>query len=181
VLVRNKEMKMINLFQIDKSGGDIFEKDYSIVLLLDKKEVYGVNIPKSIKDELVNLFKKGELNIDSYSEKKKKNRFRIRFHTAIIIKLIEKAVYDLGSVEEVDIQICNDFDGHFHEIKDMIFKHISRLIPSLKPEDIISIKFQKPSMIDEAGKAFNNRDKSKLNQYNHIKLDIKELIKTIKR
>jgi len=29
---------MINLFQIDKSGNDLFEKDYSIVLLLDKKK-----------------------------------------------------------------------------------------------------------------------------------------------
>ncbi len=62
---------MITLFQIDKSGGDIFEKDYSIVLILNKKEIYGVNIPKSIKDRLVNLFKKGELNINHYSEKEK--------------------------------------------------------------------------------------------------------------
>jgi hypothetical protein len=181
VLERNREMEMINLFQIDKSGGDIFEKDYSIVLLLDKKEVYGINIPKVIKDELVNLFRKGELNINGYSEKKKKNRFRLRFHTAVIIKLIERVIYDLGSVEEVDIQICNDFDGHFHEIKDMIFKHISKLIPSLKLEDIVQNKFQKPSTIDEAGKAFNDRDKSKLNQYNNIKLDINELIKIIKK
>lgn len=143
---------MVTIFQIDKSGGDIFEKDYSVVLILNKEEVYGYNIPKSIKDNLIYQFKQGNLNINSHSEKKKKNRFRLRFHTAIVIKLIEKAIYDLGSVEDVNFQICNDFDGHFHEIKDMIFKHIFKLIPNLKLEDIIQTKFQKPSLIDSAGK-----------------------------
>ena len=122
---------MINLFQVDKSGSDIFEKDYSIVVVLDKKEVYGVNIPQSIKDNLIYLFRQGELNINQHSNKKNKNRFRIRFHTAVIIQLIEKAIFDLGSAEDIVVQICNDIDGHFHEIKDMIFKHISKLIPSL--------------------------------------------------
>ncbi len=171
----------ITLFQIDKSGGDIFEKDYSIVLVLNKNDIYGVNIPKSIKDRLVNLFKKGELNINHNSKKKRKNRFRLRFHTAIIIKLIEKAIYDLGSTEEVNIQICNDFDGHFHEIQDMVFKNISNLIPSLKLEDIVQTKFQKPSLIDNAGKTFRNNDKMKLKDYNIVKLNIDELIKIIKK
>jgi len=42
------DLKMITLFQIDKSGSDIFEKDYSIVLAANKKEVYGINIPQEI-------------------------------------------------------------------------------------------------------------------------------------
>ncbi|MBU2616758.1 MAG: hypothetical protein KKB79_02120 [Nanoarchaeota archaeon] len=171
----------ITVFQIDKSGGDIFEKDYSIVLILNKKEVYGVNIPKKIKDELVNLFKKGELNINHNSKKKRKNRFRLRFHTIVVIKLIEKALYDLGSIDEVNMLICNDFDGHFHEIQDMIFKNIFKLIPSLKLEDIIQTKFQKPSLIDDAGKAFRNNDKDKLKDYNLVKLNLIELIKIIKK
>jgi len=66
---------MVTLIRIDKSGGDIFEKDYSIVLTLNKKEVYGVNIPKKIKDSLVFDFKQGNLNINHTSNKKKKNRF----------------------------------------------------------------------------------------------------------
>jgi len=114
----------ITLLRIDKFGGDIFEKDYSTVLTLNKEQVYGVNIPKKIKDSLVSEFKKGHLKIDHSSDKKKKNRFRLRFHTAIIIKIIERVVYDLGKVEDLAIEICNDFDGHFNEIKDMIFKNI---------------------------------------------------------
>jgi hypothetical protein len=62
---------------------------------------------------LTNLFKRGDLRINHHSEKKKKNRFRLRFHTAVVIKLIEKAIYDLGAIDEVSFQVCNDFDGHF--------------------------------------------------------------------
>lgn len=171
----------ITLFQIDKSGGDIFEKDYSIILILNRERVYGVNIPKKIKDELVHLFKKGELNINHNSKKKRKNRFRLRFHTTVIIKLIEKVIYDLGLIEEVNIQICNDFDEHLHEIQDMIFKNLFKLIPSLKLEDIVQTKFQKPSLIDGAGKAFRNNDKDKLKDYNIVKLNLGELIKIIKK
>ena len=172
---------MITLFQIDKSGNDIFEKDYSLVLVLNKTEVYGVNIPQSIKDNLNYLFKKGDLNINNKSERQRKNRFRIRFHTGIIILLIKQAIRDLGSIDDVSIALCNDIDGHFHEIKDMIFKHFTNLIPSLNPEDIVLTKFSKPSLIDNAGKAFRNKDKDKLKEYTQLKLNENELINIIKK
>lgn len=171
----------ITLFQVDKSGGDIFEKDYSIVLVANKELIYGTNIKKSIKDSIVHQFKQGNLRINHYSEKKKKNRFRLRFHMAIVIKLFEQAIKDLGFIDEINIQICNDFDGHFHEIKDMVFKHLSRLIPSLKPEDIVQTKFNKPSLIDGVGKDFRNNNKSKLAKYNKITLNLEELTKIIKK
>lgn len=172
---------MITLFQVDKSGGDIFEKDYSIVLIVNTQEVYGINIPKSIKDALIDQYKKGNLNIGGNSEKKRKNRFRLRFHTSIVIKLLEFAIKDLGFVEEVNIQICNDFDGHFHEIKDMIFKHLSKLLPSLKPENIIQTKFPKPSFIDNSGKILRDNDKSKMKDFNILKINLEELINIIKK
>jgi hypothetical protein len=172
---------MIVLMQIDKSGGDIFEKDYSVVLVLNKKEIYGINIPKSIKDSLVSLFKRRKLKINNKSEKQRKKRFRLRFHTAIVIKLIEKAVYDLGFVDEMSIQICNDFDGHFHEIQDMVFKNIVDLIPSIKIEDIVQTKFQKPSLIDDSGKALRSNDKEKIKGFHILKLNLDELIQIIRK
>lgn len=172
---------MITLMQIDKSGNDIFDKDYSIVLVSNKREVYGVKVAQAIKDQIVYLFKQGELNINHHSDKQKKNRLRIRFHTAIIIKLIAKVIYDLGSVDELNIELCNDIDGHFHEIKDMIYKHISKLAPSLRLEDIVLTRFSKPSLIDNAGKAFRTNDKEKIKEYNIIKLNLEDLIKIIKK
>jgi len=171
----------VTLFQVDKSGSDVFEKDYSLVLVLNKKDVYGVNIPQNIKDGLVYLFKSGGLNINHHSGKQKKNRFRIRFHTSVIIKLIEKAIYDLGFVDSISIELCNDIDGHFNEIKDMIFKNISKLVPSLKLEDIVQTKFQKPSMIDDAGRSFRNKDKERLRDCTKINLNLDELIRIVKK
>jgi len=172
---------MITLFQIDKSGSDIFEKDYSVILLVNKKEIYGTNIPQKIKDELVSKFKKGEMKITGTSEKAKKNRFRIRFHTAIIISLMEQAIKDLGYLDDVNIEICNDIDGHFHEIKYMLFKQFTKLIPSLKLEDIVLTKFQKPSLIDDAGKTFRKNDKEKLKECIQIALNTERLYNIIRK
>lgn len=172
---------MITLFQIDKSGRDIFEKDYSIVLIVNKEEIYGVNISQKLKDDLNYQYKNNFLKIEADSDPKKKTRFRLRFHTAVIIKLLEKAIKDLGYLEDVNIQICNDFDGHFHEIKEMVFTNLTNLIPSLKREDIVSTKFQKPSQIDIIGKEFRENNTEKLKNYNKVNLNSKELIRLVKK
>lgn len=164
----------IILIQIDKSGSDILDKDYSIVLIKNKKEVYGINIPQKIKDSLLHSFNLGELNIDSKSHRKNKLRFKLRFHTAVVIELIRKAIKN----NEVTIQLCNDFDRHFHEIKNMIYDHISKINCKLKQEDILLTKFQKPSFIDTAGKNIRNKD---YKDYHIIQLDIDNLKKMIRK
>ena len=52
---------MVELLQINKSGRDISEKDYSIVLIINKKEVYGINIPQDIKDKILYEYNSGNL------------------------------------------------------------------------------------------------------------------------
>lgn len=170
---------MITLFQVDKSGRDILDKDYSVVLIVNKREAYGVNISQEIKDAVSHEFNKGHLWKSVKSPKTGRMRLRVRFHTAIVILLIRKAVIDLGSIDDLNIEICNDFDGHFHEIKDMIYMNISKLIPTLKREDIIMTKFQKPSLIDEVAANFRKKDKNP--EYTHLKIDLDALIKIIKK
>lgn len=170
---------MITLFQVDKSGRDIFEKDYSIALIVNKKKVYGINIPQEIKDRVMHEFREGKLWLGGKSEKRNKMRLRVRFHTIIITMLMQKAIKDQGQINEINIEICNDFDGHFHEIKNMIYMHLSKLIPSLKREDIIQTKFQKPSFIDKVAKDFGEKVKNP--EYIHVKINIDDLIKLLKR
>lgn len=172
---------MITLFQLDKSGNDIFERDYSVVLILNKNTVYGINIPQKIKDDVFFSFKRKALNIIAPTEKARKNRLRIRFHTAILIKLIERAIYDLGYIDEVNIELCNDIDGHFHEIKYMLFNYFNKLILNLKLEDIVLTKFEKPSLIDSAGSAFRRKNKIQLKDYIQLDLKSEEVIKIIKK
>jgi hypothetical protein len=175
---------MIIQFKIDKSGRDLFEKDYSVVLVKDDEEVYGVNIPQKIKDRITHEFLKGSLwqkNI-LLSEKTNKMRLRIRFHTSVIISLLKKAIYDMGgSIDKISILICNDFDGHFQEMKDMIYDHLSKLIPSFEKDNIILAKFPKPNFVDTCAKNIREKNKKETNLYNLVKLDEEELINLIKR
>jgi len=111
---------------------------------------------------------------------KRKNRFRLRFHTSVVIKLIEYFV-SKNNVNELNIEICNDFDGHFHEIKDMVFKNISKIISHLKKEDIIQAKFPKDSLIDKVAKDFRSNNKERIKNHISIELNSKDLIKMIRR
>lgn len=169
---------MITLFQVDKSGRDIFEKDYSVVLIVDKKEIYGINIPQEIKDKIMYEFKQGKLWKPENNEKRDKLRLRIRFHTSIIIILMLKAIRDHGFIDELNIEICNDFDGHFHEIKDMVYKNISKIIPMLKREDILQTKFQKPSLIDTAARELREKVHSGTDK---VKINLEELMRLMRK
>ncbi|GBE20343.1 hypothetical protein BMS3Abin17_01081 [archaeon BMS3Abin17] len=62
----------ITLFRIDKSGSEIFEKDYSVALIKNKKIIYGINVPQKLKDQIVHLFNALQLKIESTSRKKEK-------------------------------------------------------------------------------------------------------------
>ena len=166
---------MITLFQIDKSGGDIFQKDYAISLVKNDEEVYGMNIPQSLKDPLLHLFNKGCIGI------KDKLRLSLRTHTAFIILFLQKALRDEGQADKLNIQICNDYDGHFHEIKDMIYKHISQLVPSLKKEDVLMSKFQKTSLVNVSAKNLREKNFKETQNYIIPKIELEDLIKIIKK
>jgi hypothetical protein len=165
---------MITVFQIDKSGNDIFEKDYSISLLKNNEEVYGINIPQKIKDKIIYLFNNNSLNITG------KLRLKIRFHTAIIILLLNKAIRDEGFIEEINIQVCNDIDGHFNEIKDMIYDNLSKLISTIKRENIVQTKFSRYSLVNTATR--NIREKNnKSKDYLLLKINEEELVKIVQK
>lgn len=163
----------INLFEIDKAGNHVLERNYSIAVVLNQEEVYGFCVPQQIQDILINNFRKGLFKI------KNRKRFKIRFHTSIIILLLKQAI-KRRKILNPKIEICNDIDGHLHEIKDMIFKNLVKEIPNLKKENIVRQKFLKESLVDQAAKHFHKRNRNKLKDYNVCELkldDLKELIK----
>lgn len=170
---------MITLLQIDKSGRDIFDKDYSIVIIVDKREIYGINIPQEMKDRVLHDFREG-IFWKIQNEKRDKMRLRIRFHTAVIILLIRKILDDNKNIQRLALEVCNDFDAHFHEIKDMIFRNIFRIFPSFRIEDIVQTKFNKPSLIDEVAKSLRERKTLKHIVIN-LKINYADLLKIIKK
>lgn len=174
---------MITEIKIDKSGRDIFEKDYSIAIVKDGEEVYGVNIPQDIKDKVSHEFNRGSLwkREERMSERNNILRLKIRFHTFVIYLLIKKVLFDMGNADKLSLLVCNDFDGHFHEIKETLFNHLSKLIPSFKKEDIILARFPKPNLLDTAAKNIRANNKKETLLYHLVKLNEEELINLIKK
>jgi hypothetical protein len=144
-------MKTVVL-QIDKSGTDIFDKDYSIAIVKDYSSCYGINIPQSIKDKIMSEFNQGRLGKFTSHQKV---RLKLRFHSAVIINLILSIVPQTDL--QLSLQICNDYDGHFHEIKQMIFDNLKHKYSYLILDAIVQTKFHKPSAVDTTAK--NLRDK----------------------
>lgn len=171
---------MVNLLQVDKSGRDILEKDYSIVLVVNKKEVYGVNIPQSIKDRILYEYNSGNLLKKKVDNKRYRMRLRVRLHTALIFLLIKKYLSEHKFEDNLAIEICNDFDGHFHEIRDMIYKNLVKIIPNLKLEDILQVKFNKPSLIDNVAMDFRKKS-SGIENYHQLKINIDELMAILRK
>jgi hypothetical protein len=162
------------LFEVDKAGDDVLNRDYSMVVVVNQKEVYGFRAPQAIQKALKEEFNKKLLNIN------RQKRFKIRFHTSIIILLLREAI-KRKKIENSRIEICNDIDGHIHEIKDMIFKNISKDLPSLKKENIISAKFPKLALVNVSAKSFYKKDKEKLKDYNISNFKLKDLRELIKK
>jgi len=87
----------------------------------------------------------------------------------------------MGKADKMTILLCNDFDGHFHEIQDMLYNYISKLVPSLQKENILMTKFLKPNLLDSAAKNIRINNKKETQLYNLIKINEDELIKLIKK
>lgn len=171
------------LIDIDKSGSDFFEKDYSIAAIVNKEEVYGYKVTQKLKDRLLYLFRNNKLGLDTskFSKNKQRVRLKVRAHSACIILLIKEILKDIGGFDNVVIHICNDIDGHFPDIRAMVYSNLKPDIVNLDArEHIIQFQFPKNSPVDVAAKKIreNNKDTS---LYNLPQLPIDELIKIIKK
>ncbi len=171
----------IDLFEIDKSGYDVMERDYAIVVVKNNKLVYGYKINQKCRDDLVRELNQGHLGINDTKGKIDRLRFKIRLHTAIIILLMKEAVKKREILNDCKILICNDIDGHFQEIKEMLFYHIKVDIPNLEKINIIKSKFPKESLVNVSAKAFRERDTSKTNNYIECSFKFEDLKNIIKK
>jgi len=167
----------IDLFEIDKSGSDLLNRDYSVVVVKNNQTVFGYKIEQHVKDELTNQFRKGLLNISNDNVL----NFKIRFHTAIIILLMKEAIKRREKLDECKVLICNDYDGHFHEIKDMFFTNLKPEMPTLDREKIIMAKFPPESLIQRAAKSVYKGDKEEMSRFNLYHFDIEQLKDLIKK
>lgn len=165
----------IGLFEIDKAGDDTLTKNYSVVSILNRERIYGFRIPQKMQKILKNEFDRGILGIE------KRFRFVLRFHIAIIILLIRETIKENKELSKYKIEICNDYDGHFHEIKDMVFKNLRKDVFELKKEDIVPVRFERESLVNKAAHKFYKKEENKLENCKICDLKLEDLRKLIEK
>lgn len=163
----------MTLIQIDKAGDDILTKNYSISIVLNKEKVYGFKLNQFIQDRLLYEFKTGSLKIKS------RLRFKLRFHTSVIILILKAIFKENANLGDIKIEICNDHDKHFHEIKDMIFRNLNRNMPDLKRENIVLQKFHKESLVNQSAHDIFKNNKERIKNYNFYNLKLENLRRLI--
>ena len=165
----------IDLFEIDVAGNDALNKNFSVVVVLNQKEVYGFRVPVKILDQLTTEFNKGLLNL------KNKLMFKIRLHQTILILLLQMAIKRRRKTNKCKLEICNDMDGHFHNIKYRIFEKLKGKMPTLEKDNIVMQKFLKESLVNQAAHNFYINNKKKLKEYNVCNFSIDDLRELIKK
>jgi len=171
----------IIFIQIDKTGDDILNQGYSVIVAKNLKKIYYYRIPNKIKEKLIGEFHQGVFNIDTTSKTKSKLRFKIRFHTACAILIIKEIIKGQEKKEDIALNVCNDFDSHIHEIKEMLYSNLTKYIPKIKREKINRAKFSRDSSISVASRNIFNKRKKETKNYKHINLDIQELRNIIEK
>lgn len=170
----------LDLYEIDKSGSNPIEKDYSIAIVKDQKTVFGFSLPQRYIDRIVSDYNKGYLGLNNKTKIDRKN-FAIRVHTSLLIIILKKVTQKREILNECKFLICNDIDGHFHEIKHRIFEHLKSTMPTLDKINILQQKFTKDSLVNTAAKAFREKNIDLTCKYNNCNISYDELFSYIKK
>ncbi|MFA5176380.1 MAG: hypothetical protein WC413_03940 [Candidatus Nanoarchaeia archaeon] len=101
------------IFEIDVSGEDILNSNYSIVVADKNNLIRGFKFTKELI-EILNS-RKGEGKYRYNLSKQGKAFFRVRLY-CIIIYYIFKEINIFNKKEEIKLEICRDFQGHEKDI-----------------------------------------------------------------
>lgn len=114
---------MKDIICIDVSGKDILDPHFSICVVLNDKHRYGYRFEQIIQDKL-----KSGYNSGAYNLKQKKNyiNLKIRLYSAIVCLLLEYILSSQNISLDCIIFMCNDFDGHFNDIRQFLLSNLSQ-------------------------------------------------------
>ncbi|MBS3094843.1 hypothetical protein J4474_04205 [Candidatus Pacearchaeota archaeon] len=98
-------------FEIDVSGEDIFNKDYTICVANRDKIIKGFKFSESLISPLLSRYNQG---MYKYSNSKKgKSDMKIRVYCVVIYHLFKS----LNLSGEISLNICRDFTGREDDIR----------------------------------------------------------------
>jgi len=107
-------------FEIDVSGSDIFEKDYTICIANKENDshiIKGFKFDVELIQKLVMNWKNGEYRYSTTN--KQKGFFKVRLYCIVVYYLFKS----IKIIDKLSLTICRDFHGHKNDI-DMNLKHL---------------------------------------------------------
>lgn len=160
-------------FDIDVSGEDIFNADYTIVVADKNNIIFGYKFDR--KTIQIILSKYGQGLYTKYKEisKSKKATFKIRLY-CIIIYFIFKCIYEKNKKLEpkITLNICKDFYGKTNDIESNL-KYFLEILLNVK---IIQFNHMKlPNNSNAHHYAYLLRKDFKNKYPNYIKIDLKNI------
>jgi hypothetical protein len=154
---------------IDVSGEDILNKDYSICIANNDGTIKGFKFSKELTKILgakhgQNLYRYG-------TSKKQKATFKVRLYTIIIYYLIKQI-----KNKQIHLTICKDFSRREHDIKSNLDYFLKNI---LKKEITYEFrKLDKNSNAHHYSYLMRKDTKNKFNNY--IKISLEEIEKFLK-
>lgn len=135
---------MASTFEIDVSGSDVFDRDFSIALIYNNYEKYGFKFKKHLQDTLIHNYKQGEYCINN------KKSLKPRVYSSILILLLKSVAREQKLDKEYKFYICDDLYGHFNQICDLLVTHLQKEFPKLsKKKHISKCKHPEDSLIQK--------------------------------
>src|SRR4030042_4712673 len=145
-------------FEIDVSGEDIFDRDYTIVVADENNLVKGFKFTRQLVQTL--RARQGEGRYRYPLSRHGKSMFRVRLY-CIIVYYLFKSLKIEG--KERSLEICRDFQGHEKDITSNLKYFLEKLL-GLKVE-IKYVKLPKESNADKYAFLMRNDVKNKIEGY----------------
>jgi hypothetical protein len=161
-------------FEIDVSGEDIWNHDYTIVIA-EKSNTSFIRGFKFTK-ELIQILRTrhGEGQYRYSMSKQDKSLFRVRTYCIVVYYLFKKLKLERGT--EINLHICRDFQGHERDITSNLKPLIEKL--GLKINKPIYQQLPKGSIADKYAYLLRNDTKNQFKNYFNISLEeIEEFLK----
>jgi len=160
-------------FEIDVSGEDLLEKDYTICIANKDGIIKGFKFSNDLVNILSSRYGQGIYKKYSKSQKGKAT-FKIRLYCIIVHYLIKSL-----KTKDISLTLCRDFQGREEDIKRNLNFFIKEII-GLKLDD--RIYFDKLSQNSNAHKyAYLMRKDTKNKMSTYIKISLEDLEKWLKK
>jgi len=150
-------------FEIDVSGEDVFDKDYTICIANKDGIIKGFKFDRKTTSDLLSKYDQEAYRYKK--SKKNKSTLKIRLYSIIIYYLFKS----LKMKEEIVLNICRDFYGRESDIKHNLKFFLEEKL-NLKINHINFEKLDKNSNADRYAYLMRKDKKNKMKTYVNIKL-----------